>query len=51
MLYSLSQGSLVYAPAAMSVGLVIWAIAAAAIMLIFNKNWGPYFQRREPALA
>ncbi len=50
-LYSLSQGSLVYAPAAMSVGLGIWAIAAAAIMLIFNKASSPYFQRREPALA
>ena len=50
-LYSLSQGSLVYAPAAMSVGLVIWAIAAAAIMLIFNKASGPYFQQREPVLA
>ena len=51
MLYSLSQGSLVYAPAAMSVGLVIWAIAAAAMVLIFNKASSPYFQRREPALA
>jgi len=50
-LYSLSQGSLVYAPAAMSVGLGIWAIAAAAIMLIFNKASSPYFQRRKPALA
>jgi hypothetical protein len=50
-LYSLSQGSLVYAPAAMSVGLGIWAIAAAAIMLIFNKASSPYFQRRGPALA
>jgi hypothetical protein len=50
-LYSLSDGSLVYAPAAMSVGLGLWAIAAAAIMLIFNKNSGPYFQRREPVLA
>jgi hypothetical protein len=50
-LYSLSQGSLVYAPAAMSVGLGIWAIAAAAIMFIFNKASSPYFQRREPALA
>ncbi len=50
-LYSLSQGSLVYAPAAMSVGLGIWAIAAAAIMLIFNKASSLYFQRREPALA
>jgi len=50
-LYSLSQGSLVYAPAAMSAGLGIWAIAAAAIMLIFNKASSPYFQRREPALA
>ena len=50
-LYSLSQGSLVYAPAAMSVGLVIWAIAAAAIMLIFNKASSPYFQQREPVLA
>ncbi len=50
-LYSLSQGSLEYAPAAMSVGLGIWAIAAAAIMLIFNKASSPYFQRREPALA
>jgi hypothetical protein len=50
-LYSLSQGSLVYAPAAMSVGLGIWAIAAAAIMLIFNKASSPYFQRQEPALA
>ena len=50
-LYSLSQGSLVYAPAAMSAGLGIWAIAAAAIMLIFNKASSPYFQRRKPALA
>jgi hypothetical protein len=50
-LYALSEGSLVYAPAAMSVGLGIWAIAAAAIMLIFNKASSPYFQRREPALA
>ena len=50
-LYALSQGSLVYAPAAMSVGLGIWAIAAAAIMLIFNKASSPYFQRREPVLA
>jgi hypothetical protein len=50
-LYTLSQGSLVYAPAAMSVGLGIWAIAAAAIMLIFNKASSPYFQRWEPALA
>ena len=50
-LYSLSQGSLVYAPAAMSVGLGIWAIAAAAIMLIFNKASSPYFHKREPALA
>ena len=49
--YRLSQGSLVYAPAAMSVGLGIWAIAAAAIMLIFSKASSPYFQRREPALA
>src|SRR5690242_17421964 len=49
--YRLSQGSLVYAPAAMSVGLGIWASAAAAIMLIFNKASSPYFQRREPALA
>jgi hypothetical protein len=50
-LYALSDGSLVYAPAAMGVGLGLWAIAAAAIMLIFNKNSGPYFQRREPVLA
>jgi hypothetical protein len=50
-LYSLSDGSLVYAPAAMSVGLGLWAIAAAAIMLIFNKNSSPYFQRREPVLV
>jgi hypothetical protein len=50
-LYSLSTGSLVYAPAAMSVGLGLWAIAAAAVVLIFNKNSGPYFQRKEPALA
>jgi hypothetical protein len=35
----------------MSVGLGIWAIAAAAIMLIFSKAPSPYFQRREPALA
>ena len=40
-LYSLSDGSLVYAPAAMSVGLGLWAIAAAAIMLIFNKAFQP----------
>lgn len=50
-LYALSDGSLVYAPAAMSVGLGLWAIAAAAIMLIFNTASSPYFQRREPALA
>lgn len=50
-LYALSQGSLVYASAAMSIGLGIWAIAAAAIVLIFNKASSPYFQPREPALA
>ena len=50
-LYALSDGSLVYAPAAMGVGLGLWAIAAAAIMLIFNKASSPYFQRREPVLA
>ena len=50
-LYALSEGSVVYAPAAMGVGLGLWAIAAAAIMLIFNKASSPYFQRREPALA
>jgi hypothetical protein len=50
-LYALSDGSLVYAPAAMSVGLGLWAIAAAAVMLIFNKASSPYFQRREPVLA
>jgi hypothetical protein len=50
-LYALSDGSLVYAPAAMGVGLGLWTIAAAAIMLIFNKASSPYFQRREPVLA
>jgi len=35
----------------MSVGLGIWVIAAAAIMLIFNKASSPYFRPREPALA
>jgi hypothetical protein len=50
-LLSLSQNSLVYAPAAMGVGLGIWAIDAATIMLIFNKASSPYFQRREPVLV
>ena len=50
-LYALSEGSLVYAPAAMSVGLGTWALAAAVIMLIFNKASSAYFQRREPVLA
>jgi hypothetical protein len=50
-LYALSDGSLLYAPAAMSVGLGLWAIAAAAIMLIFSTASSPYFQRREPTLA
>jgi hypothetical protein len=50
-LFSLSQDALVYAPAAMGVGLGIWALTAAAIMLIFNKASGPYFQRRELVLT
>jgi hypothetical protein len=50
-LYSLSQGSLVYAPAAMGVGLGSWAITAAAMMLLFNKASSPYFQRRVPVLV
>jgi len=49
-LAALSEDSLIYAPAAMGVGLGIWAIAAAAIMLIFSKASSPYFQRREPVL-
>ncbi len=50
-LLSLSQGALVYAPAAMGVGLGIWAIDAAVLMLIFNKASSPYFQRRELVLT
>lgn len=50
-LAAVSAGDLVYAPAATGIGLGFWAIAAAAIMLIFNKASSPYFQRREPVLA
>ena len=50
-LYSLSQGAVVYAPAAMGVGLGSWATTAAAMMLLFNKASSPYFQRREPVLV
>ena len=50
-LYALSESSLEYAPAAMGAGLGVWAIALAAIMLIFNKASSPYFGRREPVLA
>lgn len=49
-LFSLSQGALVYAPAAMGLGLGIWAIALAAMTLIFSKASSPYFRRREPVL-
>jgi len=34
----------------MGVGLGIWAIDAAVVMLIFNKASSPYFQRRELVL-
>lgn len=50
-LYALSVGSLVYAPAIMGAGIGVWAIAAAAMMLIFNKASSPYFGRRERVLA
>ncbi len=50
-LAAVSAGDLIYAPAATGIGLGIWAIAAAAIMLIFNKASSLYFQRREPVLA
>ena len=50
-LLALSQDALVYAPAAMGVGLGTWALTAAAIMFIFNKASGPYFQRRELVLT
>jgi hypothetical protein len=49
-LLSLSQDALIYAPAAMGVGFATWALFATAIMLIFNKASGPYFQRRELVL-
>ncbi len=49
-LAALSEGSLIYAPAAMGAGLGVWAIAVATIMLVFNKASSPYFQRREPVL-
>lgn len=50
-LYHLSDGALVYLPAAMGVGLGCCAVAAAAMMLIFNKASNPYFWRRELVLA
>ncbi len=50
-LAALSEGSLVYAPAAMGAGLGVWAIALATMMLVFNKASSPYFQRREPVLT
>jgi hypothetical protein len=49
-LLSLSQDALIYAPAAMGVGFATWALYATAIMLVFSKASGPYFQRRDLVL-
>ena len=52
-LVALAEGSATFAPADLIAGAVLWLVGAAAMVLIFSPQSGPYYQpgpaRRQPA--